>query len=213
MSLEDRFNPNDGSFIDFVDNAMVGLHKKIGDFWQNKTHKSADKLKGNLYGFSGAALSVYGVMSPSYFVLLCALSSTLYAFNGNGMFSKTPLESELKMESVNLPKKTIKYANALTYFAGLSVILAKSTLIIGEAISGNQDLIKESLLDVNFGLGALSVAAANYIHQTNFDPPPKKSKKKPVLERIRDKLEEFMPQPIPEPVPVKTYSALNRMQS
>jgi hypothetical protein len=49
MSLEDKFMPSDGSFINEFDNFMIRKAAKVADFYQEKTGKSYKDLTRNLH--------------------------------------------------------------------------------------------------------------------------------------------------------------------
>jgi len=195
MSLDDKFNPNDGSLIDRIDNAMIGFHKKLGNFWQNKTHKSVDGLKRGLYGSSAITLIAHSIVGPNYIMLIPALSNGMAAVTSRENCPKTSLDSEIQSEAIGLPKKFFKYTHAILYGLGAISTLTRATEIIAGAISGDYGLIKEGLDNIGYGIGVLSWITANYLHQTDFNPPPPKPKKKPILERI--KIGKLLPQPIP----------------
>lgn len=206
MSLDDKFNPNDGSLIDRVDNVMIGFNKRIGNIWQNKTHKSVDSLKKGLYGTSAITLAMHCAMSSSYIMMLPSLGNATLAVIGGGACPKTSLESEIQFEAIGLPAKSGKYMNIILYGLGAISTLATTTQMVVGAISGNQDLMISGLEGISYGLGVLSWATANYLHQTNFDSPPSKRKKKTVLEKMKEKVGGFLPEPKPEPVPFQMYS-------
>lgn len=206
MALDDRFNPNDGSLIDRIDNAMIGMHKKLGNFWQNKTYKPTDSLRKGLYGTSAIAFLAEGVMASNYPAYIPALISAIYSVTGRGSCPKSSLEAEIAAESLGLPKKTWKYINLTLYGVGTARLLQGTIAIAGGVAYGNQELIKEGVAGFRIGIGVLTWATANYLNQINLEPPPKKPKKKPVLERIKEKFGELLPQPTPEPIPVSYYA-------
>ena len=39
ITLDDKFNPNDGSFIDRADNRLFEFSKGIAKLWQDKTYR------------------------------------------------------------------------------------------------------------------------------------------------------------------------------
>jgi len=209
MSLDDRFNPNDGSFIDRVDNSLRELHKKMGYSWQNRTYKSVKVLKRGFYATTAIALGAHCVMTPSnskYFTWITALAGGICATFGVGGCPKTSLESEIQSEAMGLHAKSWKYINVGIYGLGLIHTTESTIQIVAGVISGNNEWVQEGLNNISYGIGVLSWATANYLHLTDFDPPPPKPKKKPVLEKIKDDLEELLPNPLPEPIPVRNSS-------
>ncbi|MEK6955527.1 MAG: hypothetical protein AABW52_02620 [Nanoarchaeota archaeon] len=66
MSLEDKFNPDYGTIVDKVDNALVKVHSQIGDYWQKKTYSSKDKLESYVYGAAALAYASSSALDISY---------------------------------------------------------------------------------------------------------------------------------------------------
>lgn len=190
MSLEDRFNPNDGGIIDTIDNSMVKYHKKLGDFWQNKTHMSSNTLKRILYGV--AAISAFSTLDP---ITVCAagVSNVTDAITGGGFGPKpkSGLDLEIQAEANGLPHKFFKLINLGLYG------WAFYDLAMG--LMGNPDSNMEKY---QYTFLFSSWAAANYLHRASFEPPPPRPKRKPIRERINDYIGGLAPQPIPVPVPM-----------
>ncbi len=201
MSLDDRFNPNDGSVIDTLDSVLFQLNKKIAIKWQNMTHRSKVDLEKILYFGSAAAWVGYSVTTT-----LFAIGPAIYAtLNGSVemMRPKSAKNQEIRLEAIGLPGKTMKYLNVILYNLGVvDTLFGVGHLVVG-AISGNEELYMSSLSHLLSGSGALGMVSADYMAKSDIGTPPPKPKKKPVLERIKEKVEKLLPQPALEPVPVQ----------
>ena len=211
MSLDDMFNRNDGSMLDNLDSALINLHKKIGDFYQNKTHKSESSLRKILHGTSAASLLEYSIIDESYLMLWPALMNAVYSVTGYSG-SKGNLETEVQSEFIGLTKKTLKVLNMVVYGLGISSTAAYLSLIGTGLAIDNPKILEQGINNLGYGMGVLSWMTAHYINKSNFEPPPPKPKRKPVLERVKDKIvqikekaEGLIPHGIPEPVPVKLF--------
>jgi len=103
----------------------------------------------------------------------------------------------------------MKYSSVFLYSIGVVETLAGVGQLVAGVVSGNNELYTDSISHLTFGLGILGWVGANYMAKSDIGTPPPKPKKKPVLERIKEKVEKFLPQPTLEPVPVQTYSTLD----
>lgn len=197
MSLEDRFNQNNGSFIDRLHQSLVTLHQKLGDFYQNKTHKSADALKSNLYGISSACLLTYE--DPTRMLLFPAIANTwMYATDGG--YPKADLEGRAICEAAGFPSSGPKWFHAALYGIGIASTALDCTRIGTGITTGNALLTKHGLQGAGFSLGMMAWATANYLHHCNFAPPPQPRSKSP-KETDQD-LREIIHLPEPQPIPV-----------
>lgn len=207
MSLDDRFNPNDGSLIDKIDGALLKVHKNIGEVWQNKTYESKNELARILHGCSSGAYAADAAMGNNIVIILSLAEGAKFALG----FSKhsTGLEQEIKSEALGLPKKAGKFFDVALYGSGvLATIGGVSSLIYGVITRDGEALAYGTGLLTN-GLGLVFWKTGDYLEKIDAGEPPKKPKKKPVLERIKDGIGGILPQPTPEPVPVRTYSGID----
>lgn len=213
MSLEDQFNRNDGSWIDRADTAMINFYKKIGEIWQDKTHQSADVLKRGVYGCSAVSVAVYSVSAPIHYMMMpMALLAGIPAALGGGLGPQSPLEGEIKFKAYGLPAKSWKYLNLCGY--GISLFNASiGSLEISLGIKmGDYETVKKGMITLAQGLGLFALTSGNYLHQSSFNPPPPRPKKKPVWERIKEELQAIMPQPASQPIPMQYCSARESYQ-
>ena len=116
MSLDDRFNPNDGSFIDRVDSVLLNQGKKIADFWQNKTYRDKAELETILYIVSSGGFIISSILDASvdrnYFASsYMACFSSLKAFHKSFRSRNGGISEEISCEAMGLPKKTTKISN------------------------------------------------------------------------------------------------------
>lgn len=201
MSLDDQFNPNDGSRIDTLDSALFNFNKKIATKWQDKTYRSKADLEKVLYFGSAAALGGY-VANTMNFIM--AVPATSAALKGSIEMArpKSAKHEEIQNEGIGLPGKTTKYLNVICYGLGVVETLVGVGHLVAGAVSGNNELYMDSMRYLSFGLGTLGWVSADYMAKSGIETPPPKPKKKPVLERIKEKVGRLLPQPTPEPIPV-----------
>ncbi len=210
MSLDDKLNPNDGSFIDGVDNAIFRFNKKIAEIWQNKTYRKKEDLVKFMYLGGAANFVGYGIIiyPTSYLMALPAANSALKAFYKD--FRPTNrLDEEMIAEASGFHRKTSRYLEVIVYNLGVGTTLASIGCLVGGYITGDNDLCSISLKVLTYGLGMFCWTSGNYMSRSDIGNPPPKPKKKPVFERIKERLESLVPQPIPEPVLVNKYSTLD----
>ena len=206
MSLDDKFNPNDGSLIDTVDSTIFEFNKKIAEKWQDKTYRNKSDLETVLYFGSAAFFGIYAI---NEFPLM-AIGAATSALKGSveSLRSKSAKHEEMAMEVVGLPRKTAKYAYVLSYgFGAFETLVGFGCLSVG-AISGNSELYMDSLNSFAFGLGFLALVSADYMSRSDTGAPPPKPKKKPILGRIREKVGGLFPKPATQPVTVGDYNVL-----
>lgn len=211
MSLDDRFNPNDGSIIDKLDSALFNFNKKIATKWQDKTYKRKEDLERALY-FGGATILMEYVANATntidFFTLPIIINGVLRGSIEKAR-PKSAKHEEIQDEFLGLPRKTTKYLNVMYYGAGVSMTLIGIVDLIAGAVSENNEWYNHSIKDLSLGLGLLFYTSANYIAKSDIGTPHPKPKKKPVLERIKEKVERFLPQPTPNPISVGMYSEIN----
>lgn len=207
MSLDDRFNPNDGSLIDTLDSALFEFNKKIVTVWQNKTYKSKADLERFLYFGSAIALSENVVNRMNILMAIPAVNAAI-----RGAFEmtrpKNSMLEEMECEANGFPGKTLKYINVLAYSAGAITTLVGVGNLVAIAIYGDNKRYMDSVSLITTGLGVLCLISADYMAKSDIGDPTPKPKKKPVLEIIKDKITELLPQPTTEPVPVNGYSRI-----
>lgn len=205
MSLDDQFNPNDGSMIDILDSALFNFNKKIATKWQNKTYRSKADLERVLYFGSAAVLGGHVANTMNFMMAVPAANAAL---KGSIEMArpKSAKHEEIINEAIGLPGKTTKYLRVFCYEIGVVGTLVGAGYLVAGAVSGNNELYMDSINHLSFGLGTLGWISADYMAKSDIGTPPKKPKKKPVLERIKEKFGGLLPQPEPEPVSVQMYS-------
>ncbi|MBI5398892.1 hypothetical protein HZB03_05500 [Candidatus Woesearchaeota archaeon] len=208
MSLDDRFNPNDGSVIDTLDSALFEFNKKIATKWQDKTYRSKADLERVLYFGSAATLGGYMTNTMSFIMAIPAASMALRGAVET-LRPKSAKHEEIQTEAIGLPRKTWKYLNVICYGLGVVQTLVGVGHLVAGAVSGNNQLYVNSISHLTLGLGILGWVSADYMAKSDIGTPPPKPKKKPVLERIKEKVGGLLPQPTPEPVSVRMYSGIN----
>lgn len=207
MSLDDKFNPHDGSLIDTLDTALFEFNKRIATVWQDKTYRSKADLERVLYLGSAATLGGYAANTMNPLVVILAAGM---AWNGVVGVARphSALYEEIANEACGLPRKTTKYAVVITYGLGVANILFGAGYVVAGAMHGGNELYMDSINSFTTGLGVLGYLSADYMAKSDIGNPPPKLKKKPILERMKEKIEELLPSPIPELAPVKMYSEM-----
>lgn len=208
MSLDDRLNPNDGSFIDWADASLLSLNKSLAEFWQNKSYKNKDALARSLHGLSAGGFITLTAMIGVYFTdpILSFVEGTKCILGIKT--SCTGLESEILSESIGLPRKTVKFIDVCLYGAGaLGSTLGVGSLAYGIATRDEKVMFYSAAFLVR-SLAILSWSTADYLDKIDASDPPKKPKRKPLWERLKEKLQELSPQPIPEPAYASTIKKI-----
>src|SRR3989344_7784908 len=173
MSLDDQFNPNDGSFIDTIDSALFNFNKKIATTWQNKTYKSKKDLEKYLYYGSALSFGGYSILSNFFSGPILVAFSTIKAIYPS-MRPKSSKQDEINDESIGLPKKIRKYLNVSMYGMGIFSVGTGISSLVPAIIYGDNELYKSSLEGISLGFGLLSWITADYIAKSDIGNPPKK---------------------------------------
>ncbi len=208
MSLDDRFNPNDGSMIDTLDSVLFNFNKRIATEWQDKTYRSKADLERILYFGSAAMLCSYAINTSAFLMTIVAGNA---AYKGSIEIArpKSAKEDEIQAEAMGLPHKTVKYINVITYGLGVVSTLVGVGYLVAGALYGNNELYMDFFSHLSMGLGLLGSLSADYMARSDIGTPPPKPKKKPFLEKIKETVEELLPQLTPELVPVRVYSEMD----
>jgi hypothetical protein len=205
MSLDDKFNPEGDTLIDRLDSALFNFNKKLAQGYQNITHKDKADLERTLY-FGSAALSggvAFDNTDLIRYLLIPPLFSSLVKGTFEDMRPKNNLSDRIRSETYESPSKFYKYSNLLFYTFG---ILSTSLGVIGlvnELITGDNQSYHHSLNLLGLGIGLVSYSSADYMAKSDLGSPPQKPKKKPVLERIKEKFGELVPPPTNETILLK----------
>lgn len=192
MSLEDKFQPDDGSFLTCFDNTMIHLAGKIGTVYQNVTGRSYKELVKQSYKV--ASIGIYASVCGFHvegipFALLADEYSKRPDFS-------TPLEEQLKQESKGQNSSACK--------------LLRMTLLLGSPIASiayffNLNQVDESSSQekIYYGMGILLTASlipysfASYLSKADIPSPPGEGK----FQKIKEKYEYFINQPLGLPLP------------
>ncbi len=205
MSLDDKFNPEGDELIDKIDYALFTLNKNIAKKYQDITHRNKSELETILYLGGTTLLTGYIVNAKGYLMSIIAVNSLLKGVIKEAR-PKNGLDEEIQTEKMGLPSKTVKYMNALAYSLGSIGTTIGAGYIVAGAITGNNQLYLDSLKHLTYGLGTLSYVSADYMAKSNIGSPPPKPKKKPVLERVKERIDGFISLPTPDPIHVTNYA-------
>ncbi len=191
MSLDDRLNPNDGSPIDKVDNALFELNKKLAEKWQDKTGYSKKALEGILYAVSFAALGTYTFQMMSPLMAVPAIASGVKAAYPESR-PKSTIEEEMAAEMSGIPGKMHKVITHSLYLLGFSLTVHGVRIATG--ILGADIDYSNAMSSFVQGIGLVTWVTADYMSKSDIgDPPPKKK----VLDRLKDLARALVPRPVP----------------
>ena len=184
------------------------FNKKIATKWQDKTSRSKADLERFLYLGSAAILGRYIVNTVNLFLAVPAANA---AYKGliDMARPKSTKHEEIQSEVIGLPVKIRKYLNVILYGSGVVETLVEVGYLVVGAVSENNELYMDSVNKLSVGLGVLGYISADYMAKSDIGTPPPKPKKKPILERIKEKVRDLLPQPTLEPFPVQMYSGID----
>jgi hypothetical protein len=198
----------DTSLIDRIDDALLRMNTKIATYWQNTTYKSKNDLEKRLY-YGSSALSV-GYVASSHDYLWLPLAGWS-AFSGyladlSNHYTVDDLPDDMK-EKVEEDFSRFYKGLCLTLYADAAFNLFRGAgYTIDGIMHNNPSHIITGAEDLSFGTSMFLFATATYLGRIKIDDPPKRPKKKPVLERIKEGIYGILPQPIAHPAPAK-YSS------
>ena len=207
MTLDDKFNPNDGSFIDRADNRLFEFSKGIAKLWQDKTYRSKKDLERYLYIGSSIAFFNRFIHYKLYIESILVITNGLKA-KFEELRPRSTINETISSEAIGLPSKTIKYLNVGLYTLGTIDLLAAGGFAIAGLVSGERHFYNTSLKELLYGVGVCSWITADYVAKSDIGEPPKKSERKSVKEWMKEKLGRLVPKHEPLPNPVGAYSTL-----
>ncbi|MBI4453548.1 hypothetical protein HY636_02795 [Candidatus Woesearchaeota archaeon] len=198
MSLEDKFYPDDGSYLTKFDNFMIKAAKEVGILYQNLTGDSYKNLASIIYKASAVGL---GLSALCGHILGIPLSMASFS-SSKQHFYQTPLEEEITCEALGLGKKMGKLMRICLLSVGFSVFS------MGYSYYKDNTNKKLSVFDI-FLVGCLIEAPsiclytfAEYLTKSDMPDPPEKNIFQETSERIKRLLS-------PEPLPTQVQSANN----
>ena len=197
MSLDDQLEPNDGGFIDFVDSSILNSHRKLGNYWQEKTGASKDILARSLHGVSSGSYLINTLLTGNIVSPIISLVEGVKFVSGI-KFLKNGLDSEIELEAMGLPRKTIKTAYILLHTFGLSSSITGAGFLAHGIYTNNYEHIDFGMVFLSYGLGMSCWASGDYLDRLDLGEPPKKKK---FSEIIKEKIQDYLP--TPKPIPVK----------
>ena len=212
MSLDDKFEPNDGGIIDTIDTKFLSCFKKIGKFWQDKTYKSTTVLVRYLYGSSAGAFFASGSMYAQDGYLTTAIALGVCGFVNchaaltSRLRPRSGLSLEMACEASGLPKKTYKVAALVSAGIGTGFLIEGGIQIAQGLIYSDYERLVFGSRSALIGLGSLFGCASMYLNRVNLGEPPKKPKKKSLKDRLKEKVRQWLPHPVPQPIK-ETYNA------
>jgi len=209
MSLESLLKP-----VKFVDEQILRQYTKIAKKWEDKGR--------NIYALS-LFFSFPGIMliTDSFDRQFGSLAGDLiylfsYGFdNAQNIlgFSGFLKENKISSEAISLnpaeeyTKKMNRMIRLPTFLSGVGLVGKSSYDFINYFVNGEpfDNTISHQL---SLGLGLLCAASSQYIKDRN----PKLLDKEPFWKKayssLKEKADSLMPKPMPDPIPVESYSTL-----
>lgn len=209
MSLDDKFEPNKYDWIDLVDEKLVDLHSKIVKLWQDKTYQSASKLEqylhyaaaGNFFAHSGMNF----IMGNTLYSAAAAMLGFWSALRGVCI----PLRAAGAKYQQQDYTRSVKLVNYIAYCMGTFMLFMGLSTFAYNLFEPSSGAANAGFYGTSVGLGFVCDKAAFYISRADIGDPPKKRKRKPVLEKMRQLLLKLMPPPHPRPAENASYSITN----
>lgn len=208
-TLEELLKP-----IKYVDEQILRQYTKIG--------KRINIDEGRKKYFVGMGLWFTHVfLSAAYGPQLIGFKAELiprillniqdFSYNLNGIIGI--IEDEVDSETrainpfINFHKKFNSIVRLPTFAAGVGLIGKFGTDLFNYIMNG-EPIDSHRYNYLMYGVGLLSLASSMYIKETN----PKLLQKEPLWKKaygwLKEKASSLVPQPLPQPVPVKAYSTL-----
>ena len=175
MSLDDKFNPNDGTVIDELDSIVHRFHKKITDVWQNKTDFNKSHLETLLYSASALSLGVFMFDRAQIYPWPIEAFTVIRMFNKKFRPQGRLQEGQI-MEAYGLPNKTMKYFELILYGTGILITNTGVGMLGGSMVKGYKKLYKDLTHMTMLGIGFVLFVSANYVSRVNTETPPKPKK-------------------------------------
>jgi len=211
MSLEDRLEPNDGSFIDILDSGLCKFNQYLGDKWQSVTGKSVMSLRKGLCGLSALGMLTNSLLEivtsnvgvGTYTNMLPMLGMSYKSINPDICLIKNKFEARKMEERYQLPSKSFVSLNAILYFSSFVIVSNSLTWLGLDLLNGyGQDLF-HSHSTLFQGLGLFSWFTSDYMGRSDYDEPPKR---KSLLEKAKEKLYGLLHMPEIKPIKIEINS-------
>ena len=195
MSLADRFNPNDGSANDRMDNALFELSKKLAKKWQDNTGYNKRVLEEMLYSGSFALFGTNAVQTGhSGAVVLAAMAGLKSIAHLYTSRRSSALEEQMSAEASGLPSKTPKFFSLAIFHVGLASVVNGIANLAAGAIGGHGQYYFNATDSLTLGIGTLAWLTAEYMTKSDIGVPPPR---KPILARLKAMIKSLTPRPAP----------------
>ncbi|HIH12081.1 TPA: hypothetical protein HA241_07875 [Candidatus Woesearchaeota archaeon] len=205
MSLDDKFNPSDGSLIDTIDVAFFRFNRRIAVYWQDKTHASKTDLETILYLGSAVAFGTFvtqTVLTQYYYLGVLNLFPAIDSLRKGIIQSARPrsgLEEEIVSEVSGVSPKISKFWHVFNYGLGAVVTVGAIGYLAYGLLSGDHGAKMESLYTLSLSMGILGWTSADYMAKSDIGAPPPKPKKEPLVDRFMSWADGLLPKPSLEP--------------
>lgn len=193
MSLDDKFNSNDGGLVDNIDAAILKAHRRVGEFWQDKTYTSKDELARILHGASCFSFFVGSLGGSLFAEILAVIQGVEYLKPPRK--KQIVIEQKINLEASGPPRKFFKFTGILLYTWGIAQTAGGISGMVYGGLFGDDEAFALGIFSLQYGPGFVTMMAAEYIEKSDIGEPPKKQKSRPVLERIKEAFEGYLPRP------------------
>ena len=171
MGLEDKFYPQDDSYLTKFDNTMIRAMGRVGEAYQQATGREFTELLKPFYSIAAAGCVVSTLpFNPAALLM----GARIYDYAKNPP-SHSPLEEEMHCEASGQPRYSGKLFRASMLFVYASFTLAK--YIRDPAVLEQQNTLNraaEITLPI-FIYSLLTFALTDYLAKSNIPKPPKES--------------------------------------
>lgn len=161
MSIDDRFNQEDESWIDKADSALLQFNKKVASRLKKVSSLSKSELGSIAYVGSATAFGVCAFYEGHALGLLPALYA-LKLGTDEEYRSINTLATQMSLELQGLHGKLTKYVDVFCYSVGLLNVFSGIGWIASGALSGDNECYLHSFNELAFGFGALGFAKGEY---------------------------------------------------
>lgn len=172
MGLEEKFYPQDGSYLTKFDNAMIRAMGRVGEAYQQMTGREYTELLAPLYTAAGLSCIAGTIPFNPFGLLLGNRFIREYAANPP---AHSPLEEEIQCEATGQPKYAGKLSRASLLFVNVSYTIAKA--VRDPSVLQDQRLLDRAAeITLPFFIyGLLAFALTDYMAKSNIPKPPKES--------------------------------------
>lgn len=208
MSLDDRLNKSDGGFVDTVCDMWLKVSSKIGDVYQKKFYDTKDNLASKCHAgatcsFALSAFYAIQYLGPAGIICPAFMAYMEFGKYNSGRKRQSNVVEEMAMQFAGLPKKLLKYGDIIVLSFTAQNLVEGTVETIGGLYLGDQAYFNQGMYNLTYGSGLLGWMLADYLNKTDVGDPPKKPKKKKVIELVKEWF--LRPQPVPVKISIEKF--------